>query len=303
MGAIAKRVVLFLFVNLLVMLTLGIVFSIASVFFPALGQNGLASIIFLGSLFGFGGAILSLFISKWSAKRGLGVQVIDPATASGEAQWLVQTVYRLAKRAGLEEMPEVGIWDSPEVNAFCTGPSKNSSLVAVSTGILRTMDHDELEGVLGHELTHAANGDMVTMALIQGVVNSFVFIVSLIITNALRGNRDDNRGFSGFLMRQLVFNLVHTVLGLAAFLAVVGPFSRHREFRADAGGAALAGKAKMIAGLQALLDKNRLPLPAAAPQDPALATLMVNSAPKAWFSTHPSLEDRIARLQALPAVR
>jgi heat shock protein HtpX len=303
MGAVAKRVVLFLLVNLLVMLTLSIVLGIATRFFPALGQNGLPGIVFLGSLFGFGGAILSLFISKWSAKRGLGVQVIDPATATGEAQWLLQTVYRLAKQAGLEEMPEVGIWDSPEVNAFCTGPSKNSSLVAVSTGILRSMDHDELEGVLGHELSHAANGDMVTMALIQGVVNSFVFIGSLIITNALRGDRDNNRGFSGFLMRQLVFNLVHTVLGLLAFLVVVGPFSRLREYRADAGGAALAGKAKMIAGLQALLDKNRLPLPAPAPQDPALAALMVNGSPSAWFSTHPSLDDRIARLKAMPAVR
>jgi heat shock protein HtpX len=304
MGAVAKRVVLFLFVNLLVMLTLGIVLGIASAFFPALGQDGLTGIIFLGSLFGFGGAILSLFISKWSAKRGLGVQVIDPATASGEAQWLVQTVHRLAKQAGLEEMPEVGIWDSPEVNAFCTGPSKNSSLVAVSTGILRTMDHDELEGVLGHELSHAANGDMVTMALIQGVVNSFVFIASLIITNALRGDRNSNRGLSGFFMRQLVFNLVHTVLGLAAFVVVVGPFSRLREYRADAGGAALASKAKMIAGLQALLDKNRLPLPIqAGPQDPALATLMISSQPKAWFSTHPSLEDRIARLRAMTTVR
>ncbi len=149
----------------------------------------------------------------------------------------------------------MGIWDSPEVNAFCTGPSKNSSLVAVSTGILRRMDRAELEGVLGHELSHAANGDMVTMTLIQGVVNTFVFIASVINTNFLRGDRDNNRGFSGFLMRQLVFNLVHTVLGLLAFLVVVGPFSRLREFRADAGGAALAGKAKMIAGLQALLGQ------------------------------------------------
>jgi heat shock protein HtpX len=303
MGAIAKRVVLFLAVNLLVMLALSIVLSIAMAFFPALRQGGLVPLIFIGTLFGFGGAIISLMISKWSAKRGLGVRVIDPATAGGDERWLVQTVYKLAKEAGLSGMPEVGIWDSPEVNAFCTGPSKNSSLVAVSTGILRTMNKDELEGVLGHELTHAANGDMVTMTLIQGVVNSFVLIASMIITNALRGDRDDNRGFSGFLMRQLVFNVVNTVLGMLAFVVVVGPFSRLREFRADAGGAALAGKAKMLAGLKALQDLHRIPQPVQGPQDPNLATLMLDGGRSSWFSTHPSLEARIARLQALPAVR
>jgi heat shock protein HtpX len=303
MGAIAKRVVLFLAVNLLVMLALSIVLSIAMAFFPALRQGGLVPLIFIGTLFGFGGAIISLMISKWSAKRGLGVQVIDPATASGDERWLVQTVYKLAKEAGLSGMPEVGIWESPEVNAFCTGPSKNSSLVAVSSGILRTMNKDELEGVLGHELTHAANGDMVTMTLIQGVVNSFVLIASMIITNALRGDRDDNRGFSGFFMRQLVFNVVNTVLGMLAFVVVVGPFSRLREFRADAGGAALAGKAKMLAGLKALQDLHRVPQPVQGPQDPNLATLMLDGGRSSWFSTHPSLEARIARLQALPAVR
>lgn len=303
MGVIAKRVVLFLLVNLLVMVTLGIVLSVATAFFPALGQAGLGSTIFIGTLFGFGGAIFSLLISKWSAKRGLGVQVIDPATATGDARWLVDTVYRLAKAAGLSSMPEIGIWDSPEVNAFCTGPSKNDSLVAVSTGILRTMTKDELEGVLGHELTHAANGDMVTMTLIQGVVNSFVFVGSIIVTNALRGDRDNDRGLSGFFMRQLVFNVVHTVLGLLAFAVVVGPFSRLREYRADAGGAKLAGKAKMIAGLQAILDKHRVPMPAQGPQDPNLATLMLDGGKSAWFSTHPPLEERIARLQAMTLVR
>lgn len=303
MGVIAKRVFLFLMVNLLVMVTLGVVLSVAMAFFPALRQAGLGPTIFIGTLFGFGGAILSLLISKWSAKRGLGVQVIDPATATGDERWLLQTVYRLAKDAGLTGMPEVGIWESPEVNAFCTGPSKNDSLVAVSTGILRTMSKDELEGVLGHELTHAANGDMVTMTLIQGVVNSFVLIGSMIITNALRGDRDNDRGLSGFFMRQLVFNVVHTVLGLLAFAVVVGPFSRLREYRADAGGAKLAGKAKMIAGLQALLDVHRVPMPVQGPQDPNLATLMLDGGRSAWFSTHPPLEERIARLQAMTLLR
>jgi heat shock protein HtpX len=154
----------------------------------------------------------------------------------------------------------------------------------------------------GMVIVHATNGDMVTMTLIQGVVNTFVFIASVIITNALRGDRDRDRegGFADFFMHQLVFNLVNMVLGLLAFVLIIGPFSRLREFRADAGGAALAGKAKMIAGLQALQDTYRLsqaqPAP---PSDPSLATLMVTTSRKSWFSTHPSLEDRIARLQAL----
>ena len=298
--AFAKRIFLFLAVNLLFMVTLGVVFSILSAFFPGLGGDGIGGLVVLGSLFGFGGALFSLMISRWMAKRAMGVQLIDPATAGGEELWLLQTVYRLAKQAGISEMPEVGIWNSPEINAFCTGPSKNSSLVAVSTGLLGRMDHAEVEGVLGHELSHATNGDMVTMTLIQGVVNTFVFIASVIITNALRGDRDRDRGFGGFFLHQLIFNLVNTVLGLLAFVVVIGPFSRLREFRADAGGAALAGKAKMIAGLQALQDTYRLSqAQPAAPTDPSLATLMVNGGRSTWFSTHPSLDERIARLKAM----
>jgi heat shock protein HtpX len=303
MFVFAKRVFLFLVVNLLFMLTLGVVFSILSAFFPALQGGGYTGMLMLASLVGFGGALFGLMTSKWMAKRLQGVQVIDPATATGDERWLIQTTYRLAKEAGIETMPEVGIWSSPEINAFCTGPSKNSSLLAVSTGILQHMNKEELEGVLGHELSHAANGDMVTMTLIQGVVNTFVFMATIVISNFLRGNRDsDERGIGDFFMQHMIFNLVHMVLGLVAFVAVIGPFSRFREFRADAGGARLAGKQKMIAGLQALLDQHRVSLPSGAAA-PELAAFKIDNPGSSLFSTHPSLELRIARLREMTIVR
>jgi heat shock protein HtpX len=303
MFALAKRAFLFLCVNIAVTAMLLVVLFLASNVFPALRQMDLPGIAIMAGLFGFGGAFFSLAISKWMAKRSLGVQVIDPATAQGEARWLLQTVYKLAAQAGIESMPEVGIWESPEINAFCTGPGKNNSLVAVSTGILRTMSHDELEGVLGHELTHATNGDMVTMTLIQGVVNSFVFAIAILVSRLMRSRDDDDRGMSGFFMQHMIYRLVQSVVGMVAFALIIGPFSRRREFRADAGGAQLTSKAKMIAGLQALMDQQRVPMPVQAPKDPALATLMVTGAPSSWFSTHPSLEDRIARLKEMVILR
>jgi heat shock protein HtpX len=298
MWNLTKRVFLFMAVNLLVLLAIGVLFAVLQVFFPALRGQSTGGMLVLAALFGSVGSLISLFLSKWLAKRGQGVVVIDPATATGEERWLIQTVYKLAKQAGIEDMPEVGIWDSPEVNAFCTGPSKNSSLVAVSTGILRTMDHAELEGVLGHELSHAANGDMVTMALIQGVVNTFVIFFSWMIAQALtRRSDDDSRGGGGFFMYHILVNVLQMVLGMLATVLVVAPFTRYREFRADAGGAHLAGKDKMIAGLQALLDQHRVPLPAGA-ADPALAAFKIDGY-GSWFATHPPLEARIARLKEM----
>jgi heat shock protein HtpX len=298
-----KRILLFLVTNLLVMAMIYLVLSVLMVFFPAL-RGGYGPLMAMSAVVGFGGAIISLLLSKFMAKWLQGVKVIDPATASGESRWLIDTVYRLAKQAGIEDMPEVGYWETDEINAFCTGPGKDSALVAVSTGILRRMSHDELEGVLAHELSHAANGDMVTMTLVQGVVNTFVFFFSFIITNilanALQGNRDrrDARpGFLDFLLRQIIFQLVSALIGLGAYVVIIAPFSRWREFRADAGGAHLAGKNKMIAALQALQDSFRLPQPAG---DPSLSAMKINAPQKAsLFSTHPSLEERIEALRKL----
>jgi heat shock protein HtpX len=291
-----KRIALFALTNILVMLTIGVLVFVLMNFFPALREVGYGSTMVLCLIYGFAGSLISLMLSRVMAKWSTGVQVIDPETASGDARWLVQTVHNLAREAGITTMPEVGIWDSPEVNAFCTGPTKNSALVAVSTGILSRMSKDELEGVLGHEISHAANGDMVTMALIQGVVNSFVFFLSILIARALmRGDRDEDRGpgFGEFLVRQLL----QMVLGMVAYVIVIAPFSRWREFRADRGGAGLAGKGKMIAALEALADSHRLPQP---PGDPALAAMKIDSRTvNALFSTHPALEERIAALRAL----
>jgi len=197
-----------------------------------------------------------------------GVQIIDVDRAGPEERWLLSTVHNLAREAGITGMPEVGIWDSPEVNAFCTGPTKNSSLVAVSTGILRRMNHDELEGVLAHELSHAANGDMVTMTLVQGMVNSFVIFASFILSRMLAGGNNRNR--SGFV-EMMTRMVLQVALSTLAAVLIVCPYSRWREFRADAGGARLAGKNKMISALQALQDSFRLPqgAPVAAPAWPA----------------------------------
>jgi heat shock protein HtpX len=299
----AKRILLFFITNLLVLAMVGLVLGVLT----ALGvlRGGYGSLLALSTAVGFGGAIVSLLLSKAMAKWFQGVKVIDPATATGEARWLLDTVHRLAAQAGITTMPEVGVWDSDEINAFCTGPSMNNSLVAVSSGILRRMSHDELEGVLAHELTHASNGDMVTMTLVQGVVNTFVFFLSFIVTNvlanALQGNRDgrDERpGFMDFFLRQIIFQAVSALIGMGAYLVVIGPFSRWREYRADAGGAKLAGKGKMIAALEALQDSFRLPQPNA---DPAMAAMKISAPNRAsLFSTHPSLEDRIAALRRLP---
>ncbi len=298
MWNVAKRFILFFAVNLLVMLAIGIVFAVLQTFFPALRGQSMGGMLVLAALFGFVGSFISLFMSKWLAKRGQGVKVIDPATATGEERWLVQTVHKLAKQAGIEDMPEVGIWDSPEINAFCTGPSKNSSLLAVSTGLLRHMNKDEVEGVIGHELAHAANGDMVTLTLLTGVVNTFVIFFSWIIAQALtrRSNDDEGPVGGGFAYHMLVM-VLQMVLGLLATIFVLAPFSRYREYRADAGGAKLAGKDKMIAGLQALLDQHRVPLPQGA-ADPSLAAFKIDGL-GGLMATHPRLEDRIARLKAM----
>jgi heat shock protein HtpX len=291
-----KRFFLVVVTNLLIVLVLGIVISVVMTVFNLGSIDNLTPLLVLSLLWGFGGAFISLLLSKPMAKWFQGVQIIDPDRAGPDERWLISTVHQLAREAGITGMPEVGIWDSPEVNAFCTGFSKNSSLVAVSTGILRRMDKSELEGVLAHEISHAANGDMVTMSLVQGVVNSFVIFASFILARLLVRGNNRNRGES--FMEIIVRMLLQQVLLVLAGVAVLYPYSRWREFRADRGGAKLAGTQKMISALQALQDTFRLPQ-GAPPASPALASMKISGPRASLFSTHPSLDERIEALRKL----
>lgn len=242
-----KRVGLFLATNLAVLVLLGIVMSVLQRFFGVqLGNHG--TLLVFAAVFGFGGAFISLGISKWSAKRATGMQLIEKPRNEAET-WLYTTVQRQAQAAGIK-MPEVGIYDAPEINAFATGPSRNNSLVAVSTGLLRAMNRDEAEAVLAHEVSHVANGDMVTMALIQGVLNTFVIFLARVVGRVIDSWISGNRQGGGMAYYAIVF-VLDMVFGLLASIIAMW-FSRWREFRADAGGANLAGREKMISALQKL---------------------------------------------------
>nr|WP_279380204.1 protease HtpX [Sphingosinicella soli] len=287
-----KRTALFLATNLAVVLVLSVTLRLLGVE-PYLNEQGLNlnALLIFAAVFGFGGAFISLALSKWTAKRAVGAQVIAQPSTPTE-QWLVQTVARQAQAAGIK-MPEVAVYDSPEVNAFATGMSKNSSLIAVSTGLLQRMSREEAEAVLGHEVSHAANGDMVTMALIQGVVNTFVMFLSRVIGHAVDRVvfRTQNGHGPAFFVTMIV---AEVLLGVLASIIVMW-FSRHREFRADQGGAELAGRPHMIAALRRLAALHPAPLP-----DRMAAFGIaggVGSGLKRLFMTHPPLEERIAALQ------
>lgn len=289
-----KRILLFLATNLAIVVMLSITLRILGVepYLTAQGLNLQALLVF-AAVFGFGGAFISLLLSKWSAKMAVGARVIDQPRTEAE-QWLVETVRRQARQAGIG-MPEVAIYDSPEVNAFATGWNKNSALVAVSTGLLHSMTRDEAEAVLGHEVSHIANGDMVTLALIQGVVNTFVMFLSRVIGHTVDRVIFKNEEGHGpaFFVTMIVAELI---LGLLASLIVMW-FSRQREFRADRGGAQLAGRQKMIAALERLARVHTAPLP-----DKMAAFGIaggIGHGLKRLFMTHPPLEERIAALRAL----
>ncbi len=299
---IAKRVFLFLAVNVLVVATISIVLSALGVR-PYLTARGLdlGSLAIFCLVWGFGGAFISLGLSRVMAKWGMGVKLIDPGTPDPSAQELVSTVHRLAQAAGLRTMPQVGIYDSDEVNAFATGPTKNRSLVAVSTGLLRRLRRDEVEGVLGHEIAHVANGDMVTMTLVQGVVNAFTMFLARVLAFfvAQLFRRDEEGGGVSHLVyfiATLVFDIAFSILGSI----VVAWFSRLREFRADAGGAQLAGRDRMVGALEALQRTYGIVDPA--DSQAAVQTLKISGHPRGlmkFFSTHPPLETRIARLKMM----
>ncbi|MDO9242339.1 MAG: protease HtpX [Rhodocyclaceae bacterium] len=288
-----KRTLLFLGTNMAILLVLSVTMRLLGVepYLTAQGLN-LTSLLIFAAVMGFGGAFISLAISKWSVKRSMGVQVIE-APANSTEFWLVETVRKYSTTAGIK-MPEVGIFDSPDVNAFATGMTKNSSLIAVSTGLLQQMTRPEAEAVLGHEVAHAANGDMVTMALIQGVVNTFVMFLSRVIGHTVdRVVFKNERGHGpAFFVTMIIAELV---LGVLASIIVMW-FSRQREFRADRGGASLAGRRNMIAALERLNALHPQPLP-----DKMAAFGIAgggNGGIKRLFMTHPPLEERIAALKA-----
>ncbi len=288
-----KRTILFLATNMAIVLVLSVTMRLLGVE-PYLNANGLnlTSLLIFAAVMGFGGSFISLAISKWSVKRSMGVQVIE-APQNGTEVWLVNTVRGYAERAGIS-MPEVGIYDSPDVNAFATGMTKNSSLIAVSTGLLNGLTRAEAEAVLGHEVAHAANGDMVTLALIQGVVNTFVMFFSRVIgtlVDKMIFKTERGQG-PAFFVTMIAAELI---LGVLASMIVMW-FSRRREFSADAGGANLAGRQNMISALQRLGGLHPQPLP-----DKMAAFGIaggVGDGFKRLFTTHPPLEERIAALRA-----
>ncbi|MEK7191710.1 MAG: protease HtpX, partial [Pseudomonadota bacterium] len=259
----------------------------------AAGGLNMQGLLIFAAVLGFGGSLISLALSKWMAKRATGAVVIESPRTSAE-QWLVETVRRQAKQAGIG-MPEVAIYEAPDINAFATGMNRNSALVAVSTGLLEAMDRDEAEAVLGHEVTHVANGDMITLALIQGVVNTFVIVLSRVIGHLVdRVVFKTERGYGPAFYITSIFAQV--VLGILASMIVMW-FSRQREFRADRGGAKLASREKMVAALERLKLAHE---PAQLPNQMAAFGINggIGHGLKRLFMSHPPLEERIAALKA-----
>lgn len=292
-----KRMFLFVMTNLAVLVTLSVVTHVLGFnrYFDQQGIN-FGALLGFAAVFGFGGALISLMISKWAAKRSTGAKVIDTPRSATES-WLVETVRRQAQAAGIT-MPEVAIFPSPELNAFATGPSRNNALVAVSAGLLQNMTREEAEAVIAHEVSHVANGDMVTLTLIQGVMNTFVLFLSRAIGNVIDRVllKNENGPGIGYFISTIVLDIL---FGILASLVVMW-FSRQREYRADAGGARLAGRESMVAALRRLQiqqDESRMPA--------RFTAFGISGRGKSGlaqlFSSHPSLDERISRLSGLAA--
>jgi heat shock protein HtpX len=288
-----KRIFLFLLTNLAVIAVLSIVAKVTGLdAWLAVHGQSLGGLLVFAAFIGFGGAFISLAMSKWMAKRAMGVQVIDPSTTDPDGRWLLSVVGQHARTVGVD-MPEVGVFDSPAPNAFATGASRNKALVAVSTGLLRSMQRPQVEAVLGHEMTHVASGDMVTLTLVQGVVNTFVIFLSRVIAGLI-GRSDDGRSGGVYFLSVIVLQLVFGVLANI----IVMWFSRRREFRADSGGAKLAGTNNMIGALEDLKRGNE-PLPAQQFAAFGIADGPVAGGIRRLFMSHPPLDERIAALRTL----
>jgi heat shock protein HtpX len=298
---VAKRVFLFLATNLAILLVLSVAMAVLQSFgiFDFAGRQG--GLLVICVVYGFGASLVSLLMSRWIAKRAMGVQLINGASGNADLDWLYNTVGNLARQANLP-MPEVGVYRSPEVNAFATGPSRKRSLVAVSTGLFEQMNRTEVEGVLAHEISHIANGDMVTMTLIQGVVNAFVIylshVVAGIVRNFLSGDRGRSSGGGGLLVYYAVYFAAQILFGIVGSMITAG-FSRQREFRADAGAAGLAGPGSMIAALRRLQASTQR----VDTQNRELATLKIAGGRSLLqlLATHPPLEARIEALEGRSA--
>ena len=297
--AFMKRIFLFLVVNFLVVITISIILSLFNIQ-PYLTPYGIKyqDLLIFCLIWGMGGALISLGLSKVMAKWMMGVKIIDPRTNDPRLKALYEMVEDLAHKARLPAVPEVGIYKSVEVNAFATGPTKRHSLVAVSSGLLEKMDKDQIEAIIGHELTHISNGDMVTMTLLQGIVNAFVMFLARILALVLSGfgRGSQKRGsYASYFIFTMLFQFVFMILGSM----LVFWYSRRREFRADAGGAELAGKRKMIDALEGLKTHVKQNVPTA--QKESLQTFKISSTAKSGlallFSSHPPLDDRIAKLK------
>lgn len=289
-----KRIGFFLLTNFLIITMISVVWSVLTMFFPQLQSTSMFGLAIFSLVWGMAGSLFGLMISKWSAKNLYGVQLIDENTTHPDMRRLLNKVHGFARQAGLEKMPEVGIYESMDVNAFATGPSKNNSMVAVSSGLLQRMTDEEVDGVLGHEVAHIANGDMVTMTLIQGIVNAFVLFFSRIAGGLVASQVEERNRPLVRMLANIVFQILFSLLGSIA----VAYFSRIREFRADEGGARLAGKQNMISALQRLKSLSQLPYQG--PEEDSLATMKISSGGKNLmhlFTTHPPLEDRIAALK------
>ncbi|QQK77472.1 protease HtpX [Salicibibacter cibarius] len=300
-----KRIGLFILTNILVLTTVAIVWSLITTFTTidgsfqssdgVLGINVLSLLIF-SLLLGFGGALFSLAISRWVAKKMMRIKVLDPEKNLNQAERaIVEKVHRMAGAAGLVHMPEVGVYQSKEVNAFATGPTKKRSLIAVSTGLLQEMDENAVEGVIAHEIAHVDNGDMVTMTLLQGIVNTFVVFLSrvaaIILSRFVRPELQFIVQIAAIIILQILFSILGSL--------VVNAYSRHREYHADRGGADFAGKDKMTHALRSLQNYANRAQVDDHTDDSALQTMKINGKRgfAQLFSTHPDLQDRIDRLE------
>ncbi|MFA5010965.1 MAG: protease HtpX [Ignavibacteria bacterium] len=289
MNSTIKRLFLFLVTNLIVVITIGFILSLLGI-----SGEGTIGLMLLSFLWGMGGSFISLFMSKWLAKRAYGIKIIDPRNVSGTEIRIYEMVRRLAERESIN-VPEVGIYDSSEPNAFATGATKKSSMVAFSTGLIKMMNESELEAVAGHEIAHISNGDMVTLTLLTGIANAFVIFMARIIASAIdQALRDEDGGGLGFLAYFLIVSVLETVLMLLAYIPI-SAFSRHREYKADEGSAKITSALAMANALTVLgsysgqLDKKN-----------SYSIAKIESRKRiSIFSTHPSIEQRIERLKAM----